>query len=495
MLKPGFSANTRCRGIDLLILAAGALLLFYFIAAPTIDFDEGYFFQPGLHALKSGKPGFPWTDALYGAPHLYIPLNSLDPLVNWPLAYLPPPWWLLSGRLLSALAVCLGVIVLYAGRRESGRDYLQTGVLLFLATCLPLILIGRQIRPDGLAFFGFCAALLLASKPQRRWTFAAGLLIGLVALAHAIHGLLAGAVILGMVLLSPPSSIAGAVKRALVYVVGASIPIVVFYGVYCAIEGPASVWRDANLLMALTPHYVSSLAPGDNFMAWANYVRSQANTWPLLGFALLALLTPIEAAAPGLATRFLKAAIVGLLIFWIFFYPKKAYTIVVLLLPMAIVLYYSARNAWPRLFGLAFVLCLAANTALLVRYHWRLLEQPGGMAEVAPILGELKQQGAIRPGAAVMGKLWLVFALPRDVTLWDVGVFPLMLGKNSSASAGFDEAIRRSDAVVLERDGDGWMDAGQAELARHLAAAGWREVPVQTRRYFQPAEISIFLPR
>jgi hypothetical protein len=76
-------------GIPAVVLGASASLLLAFIAWPTIDHDEGYFFQAALHATKTGLPGFPWTDAYYGAHHLYIPLNSLDVIVNWPLAYLP----------------------------------------------------------------------------------------------------------------------------------------------------------------------------------------------------------------------------------------------------------------------------------------------------------------------------------------------------------------------------------------------------------------------
>ena len=477
-------------------LAAAALLLFAFLTWPTIDFDEGYFFQSGVLATITGRPGFPWTNAYYGAPHLYVPLNSLDSLLSWPLAYLPQNCWLLAGRLVSALAVCAGVLVLRRRQPKLGLNPGQAGALLFLVTCLPLILLARTLRPDGLAFLGTCVGLALALTPSRVANFCAGLVVALTALAHAVHGALAGAMVLGMLVFIPALSMREFVNRVLLYCCGAAIPIALFYGMYCAVEKPAAVWHDINLMLSFTPRYVASLDPAENLAAWTTYIRGQANTWPLLLFAIVALFVPAGAGSPKHAILFLKAAIIAVLVFWIFFYPKKAYTIAVPLLPAAYFVSIAARpERWPRPLCWALIACLVANAALVGRYHWRLLHKPTGMEELAPVARELERQGVLRAHAAVMGKLWLLFALPRDVTLWDVTAFPVILGKASGLAPGIDQAIRLSDAVILEWQDGHWADDTQAEIAAHLVHAGWRQVPVATSRYFQPAELKLFLPR
>jgi hypothetical protein len=483
-------------GLELLFLAASAALLLAFIAWRTIDFDEGYFFQGGVQATQTGLIGFPWADALNGAPHLYIPLNALDSLLNWPLAYLPQRWWLIAGRLISALAVCAGVLLLYREQRRHAPSRHQLAVLLFLTTCLPLILCGRTIRPEGIAFLGVCAALVLAAKQDNAAAFGAGLAVSLTVLAHAVHGVLAGCVILGFLLFLPAPTLRAALKRAGVYCAGVLIPIVLFYAVYCALETPASVWREANLLVSLTPRYVTSFAPGENIAVWLQVLRGQANMWPLILFALVAVMVPSDWSSPQIAAvRFLKIAIVAILLFWIFLYPKKAYGAVVPLLPVACLILFSCTAArWPRLLSGALIVCLAANAALVARYHWRLLGQPTGTQQILPVAQALEREGVLLPHAAIMGKLWLLFVLPRDVTLWDVTVFPVILGKASGQSAAIEQAIRRSDAVALEWERGHWLDALQAQLAARLAQDGWRDTSVSVARYFQPGEIRIFVP-
>ena len=486
----------RCRQVAFVIAAGAAAVLFAFLALPTIDFDEGYFFQAGVQALQTGKPGFPWADAVYGAPHLYIPLNSLDPLLNWQLAYLPQQWWLPAGRSISAVAVSLAVVMLLVFQGAARPGWLRLAVCFFVATCLPLLLIGRVIRPDGISFLGVCAALMLAFRPGRAAPFITGLVIALVVLAHVVHGVLATAIVFGMIAWSPAASAGLRARRLLLYGCGVALPVMLFYGVYGLIESPATIWRDASGLLAAAPRSVSSLSPVENIVAWAGYISGQANVWPLLLFAGLAVSVPSGALAPERAViRFLKAVILCLLLFWIFLYPKKSYSIVVLLLPVAGIVLLSSRAAvWPVVARWGLVLCVAANTALALRYHWRLLHEPAAYAQLAPIVAELDRQNVNRPQAAIMGKLWLVFALRPDVTLWDITVFPSKLDRPSGSRHGIDAAIRRSDAVVLERQEGGWIDNQQTEIAKHLAQAGWRQVSVRTVRYFQPLEARIFLP-
>jgi hypothetical protein len=494
--KPSQVLGVETLGLQDLVLAASAALLLAFIAWPTIDFDEGYFFQGGVQATQTGLVGFPWADAPNGAPHLYIPLNALDSLLNWPLTYLPQRWWLVAGRLISALAVCAGVLLLYREQRRHAPSRRQFAVLLLLTTCLPLILCGRTIRPDGIAFLGVCAALVLAAKQDNAAAFGAGLAVSLTALAHAVHGVVAGCVVLGFLLFLPAPTLRAVRKRASVYCAGALIPIVLFYAAYCAIETPASIWREVNLLVSLTPRYVTSFAPGENIAAWLQVLRGQANMWPLIPFALVAVLVRSDSSSPQIAAvRFLKIAVVVILLFWIFLYPKKAYSAVVPLLPVACLILFSCTvERWPRLLSAALLVCLAANAALVARYHWRLLGQPTGTQQIIPVARALEREGVLRPHAAIMGKLWLLFVLPRDVTLWDVTVFPVVLGNASGQSAAIDKAIRRSDAVVLEWQDGHWLDALQAQLAARLAQDGWRETSVPISRYFQPSEIRIFVP-
>jgi hypothetical protein len=481
----------------LFILIGAAVLLLAALTWPTIDFDEGYFFQAGVHATQTGKLGFPWADAYYGSRHVYVPLNSLVSILNWPLAYLPQSWWLFAGRLLSASAICAGVALLYVRQRRSPASLYQTGILLFAATCLPLILYGRTIRPDGLAFFGVCCALFLAFLNSGLTAFGAGLAIAFTALAHAVHGALAGCVVFGLLAFLPVPSGRAVIKRLLAFCIGVATPVVLFYGVYCLVEQPISVWHDVNLLVRLAPRTVSSFAPIENIAAWLMNERGQANMWPLLMFAILAVLVPTDASSQNATTvRFLKVSIIAVLLFWVFLYPKKSYSAAVLLLPMSCFILFSCRVArWPRLLTAALAICIIANSALVGRYHWRLFHQPTGMQQIAPIAGALNRVGVMRPHAAIMGKLWLLFALPRDVTLWDVTVFPRMLGLASGLQGGIAEAIRRSDAVVLEREGNGWADGLQAASAGQMTDAGWRHVTVRTSRYFQPIDIEIFTAR
>ena len=476
------------------VVAAAALLLFAFLTYPTIDADEGYFFHGGVNALSSGRPGFPWADALYGRPHLYIPLNSLDTLANWPLAYLPQPLWLVCGRLLSALVVCLGVLLLYLQRREKATTH--AGIWIFLATCLPLILMARVIRPDGFAFLGICCALALAPVQRRVAAFAAGLVIALVVLTHVIHGGLAAVTIFGLIIFSPATSAGTKTQRALIYCFGAAVPVAIFYLVYALFEEPSAILQDMNILLASAPRYVTSLSPLENVVAWVRHMQGQANLWPLLLFTSIAILTPSgKGGDEAAATRYLKAALLGILFFWIFIYPKKAFTIVVLLLPIAVVVLCASRTRpWPRLATWGLVVCLAANTVLVARYHWRLLQLPDGYEQVAAIAAELERQYLSRPGVAVLGKLWLVFSLPPNVVLWDITAFPMVLGEGSGRDAGIAAAVARSDAVVLEWQAGEWGDDLQAEMAKYLAKAGWRQVSVPIARYFQPQEAQIFLP-
>lgn len=478
---------------QVLVLLAGAVLLLAFLTWPTVDFDEGYFFHAGVHATQSGRPGLPWMDLAHGGPHVYLPLNGLVPLIDWPLAYLPQRWWLFAGRLVSAVAVCAGILLLYAQHRAHARSVVQAGVVVFMATCLPLLLIGRMIRPDAVAFLCLCLALYLAFA--RRSGLATGLAVAFAFLAHGVHGFLAGLIMFGAVAALPASSARDRVARLGAYGAGAALPVVLFYGVYCLFETPQAILDDARYLIGSTPHWVGSYAPGENIAAWFSFVRAQASLWPLFLFAALAVAVPTDAAHQNRAAiRVLKAAIVGVMLFWIFIYAKKSYSVVVVLLPLACTVLFAARPRWPRLLACTLIVCLCASLALTARYHWRLAHRPPGLAQLAPVAEALARDGLTRPGARVLGKLWLLFVLPPDVTLWDAAAMPLYLGRTGGWQAGIKEAVAQSDGVIVDTEGVAPLDGYQAEIYAQAADLGWRATRVRTQRYFVPAEVVILAP-
>jgi hypothetical protein len=478
------------------ILAAAVLLIFGFLLSPTVDFDEGYFFQSAVHATRTGFLGFPWTDAYFGGHHLYIPLNSLVPVLNWPLAYLPNPYWLLAGRSLSALAVCGGLLILLRERNVEGSTFVQHGSVLFGAFCLPLLFIARTIRPEALAFLGFCIALYFARRTRRRDWLLSGVAAGLVVLAHTVHGGLVCLIILAFLAFAPASSWKQCVQRVVVGGLGITLPLVAFYGTYLAVEGLSILWEEMKLLIILTPH-ISTLSPMVQWSNWTSNILGQINLVPLLAFAVLAVVVPISSDNSRYREIVLfKIFIVGFFLFWIFLYPKKSLSPVVLLLPLSWLIFAATSGErWRSLFAWGLAICIGTNVILLGRYHWRLLQDRSGLQQIAPIARVLEEHGLLRPNTTLLTKIWLVFALPPDITLWDITVFPRMMRERLGQYEGLKEALRRSDAVVMERADGRWIDQQQAELADHLKATTWQTFIVQTNRYFAPVEIVVFTRR
>lgn len=479
------------------LLCAAAALFLGFLAYPPINIDEGYFFQAGLHAAQTGKPGFPWADRVYGVWHVFIPFNALVSLLCWPLAYLPQLWWLIAGRLLSALAVCIGVVLLYRLQRWRPLGLQQAGVLLFLATCLSLFECGRLIRPDGVAFLFFCIALFLLFVRDEPPTLAVGITVALTILSHGVDGFLEAWIIAAVVAVLPAASLRARVGRLIAYVIGGTAPIVLFYSAYSLAEPPLTIWHDAEFLFAWAPRWVSSYAPLPNILAWFAFVRSQSSIWPMLAFAALAVLAPTDSSAPKIAAiRVLKVAIVAVMLFWIFLYAKKAYYIVAVLLPMAFVV-LSAVSAprWPRPVAWMLALCVLANSALVARYHWRLLFQPTAIQQIEPLTAALRREGLLRPHAVILAKRWLVFVLPRDVTLLDIDLLPLALAQRAGDQrVGIEQAVADSDGVVVDTERGEPLDAHQASIFAAAIDKGWRTIRVRTVRYFVPAEMDVLLP-
>jgi hypothetical protein len=479
----------------LFLLTLTAIDLAGFLTQPTIDFDEGWFFQSAVHATKTGVPGFPWSDVYFEKSVPYIPLNSLVPLVNWPIAFLPETMWLIVGRLVSATAVLCGLIVLLFGGQYKMARRNQYAAAALVLLCHPLLLHGRMIRPEALAFFTFCAALTFAQQPRLRAAFLGGIAAGLCVLVHLIHGALAVLVIAACPAVMPAIMIKQRLAQVFLVLVGAFLPIALFYSWYVSIAGVATVWQQIAMLVAMAPRSVTSYSLNEHLVAWLSYISAQLNLVPLLGMAAVALIVPVNSNDPRARfTRLFQAAIIGFMIFWIFVYPKKAFSPVVLLLPLVWFIFGGALGETRRkvlLVGLS--ACLLANVILLARYHWRIIHDENGQQQLVPIQTQLEEQGLLRPKTRIMAKLWLVFALPADVTLWDITVFPRILWMRLGNDKGTIAALDRTDAVVLERVNAEWVDRQQAAIAEYCRAQGWEESHVLTTRYFTSLEAVIFI--
>lgn len=476
------------------ILSIAAILILVYLMRPSVDFDEGFFFQTAVRATTTGVPSFPWTDVYFKHKVPYIPLNSLLPAVNWVLAHLSSQRWLFAARLLSVAAVVAALAFLAFSVRPPEKE--KTGpylLMAFVISCLPLWLVARQVRPEAVLFLFFVGAFLLAQKDGLWPAFACGILAGLCLLTHAIHGVLISILLVSWVVIDAGVETRSRHLRMTALISGAFLPVVTFYGVYSAKVGTGEAWRQIMLFVSLTPRNVISADPYHQILAWLSHIRGQLNLVPLLGVAALSIIAPVGASRIEVRrTRFLQIAVVVFLIFWIFIYPRKSFSPVIILLPIIFNILIKARGGkrWRR-FGLTGLgICLVANLMLSLRYHWRLARSKSGLEELAPIVAELDREHVLDRKAGVMAKLWLVFAVPSDTTIWDITVWPTVAPKEQDLETIFSPL----DAVVTECDGDQCADKEQGAIAAYCRRHTWREVKVSTTHYFQPLDLVVFTP-
>jgi hypothetical protein len=482
---------TPVRVFLLCVAAAGVLV---FLSRPTIDFDEGFFFQTAIHAVQTGTPGFPWTDAFFGKSVPFIPLNSLLPLINWPLAYLPQAWWLFAGRLVSLVSVIGALIILFFSLAEVRRTSTDYAIAFFAATCLPLWLHARLIRPEALLLLTFCAALALVHRPSNLRIFVAGVLCGAAILLHTIQGPIIALIVVAAAVTGHFDS--RVIIKLLLLGCGVVLYLLSFYGWYIRLVGMADLQRQIVLFAGNTPLSASSHQPWAQFSAWLSYIRGQLNVIPLLGVALIAMVAPfISSNSETYRVRLFQLGIIGLMIFWIFLYPKKAFSPVVVLLPLAWYILTAVRftRTTQKVVLTALMVCIAANAILSLRYHFRLLRAEPSRTGPEAVCNILSEAGIFQKRGRVIAKLWLVFSVPQTVEVWDVTVAPKFVPAVLSGDRRETMPQQPADAVVLESENGSFIDQNQAEIAQYCRNSHWRETTVHTTRYFTPLDLNIFI--